>query len=168
MVNSCYCAACAVRLQFKILWHGYTKKLEKFTVSPTEYNPSVFDRELKNNYGSMPQLQTASPTEYNPSIFHKELKKNYGSVQQSLTESPTLWPTYIIDGLTDEIPTSRKRTHVRRVSVVQTYRRIFQRIEKYGGIFEIFWCVYQLIADGIECHRQQLMFVGKSFEKIVI
>jgi hypothetical protein len=111
MVSSCYCAACAVRLQFKILWHGYTKKLEIFTVSPTgtptAYNPSVFHRELKNNYGSIPQLPTASPTEYNPSIFHTELKKNYGSVPQSPTESPTVWPTYIIDGLTDGIPTSR-------------------------------------------------------------
>ena len=38
-----------------------------------------------------------------------------------------------------------KRTHVRHVSIVQTY----QRIEKSGGIFEIFWCAYQLIADGI-------------------
>jgi hypothetical protein len=38
-----------------------------------------------------------------------------------------------------------KRTHVRHVSVVQTYRRI----EKSGGIFEIFWRAYQLIADGI-------------------
>jgi hypothetical protein len=42
-----------------------------------------------------------------------------------------------------------KRTHVRHVSIVQTYRRSFRRIEKSGGIFEIFWCAYQLIAAGI-------------------
>jgi len=36
------------------------------------------------------------------------------------------------------------RTHVRHVSVVQMYRRI----KKSGGIYEIFWCAYQLI-DGI-------------------
>jgi hypothetical protein len=111
MVSSCYRAACAVRLQFKILWQGYTQKLEKFTVSPTgtatDYNPSVFHRELKNNYGSVPQSPTASPTDYNPSVFHRELKKHYGSVPQSLTESPMMLPMYIIDGLTDGIPTSR-------------------------------------------------------------
>jgi hypothetical protein len=29
------------------------------------------------------------------------------------------------------------------------YRRIFGRIEKSGGIFELFWCAYQLISDDI-------------------
>ena len=55
MVSSCYCAACAVRLQFKILWHGYTKKIRKiygFTDGyTTAYNPSVFHKELKKITG---------------------------------------------------------------------------------------------------------------------
>jgi hypothetical protein len=28
-------------------------------------------------------------------------------------------------------------------------RRIFRWIEKFGGIFEFFWCAFQLITDGI-------------------
>jgi hypothetical protein len=48
------------------------------------------------------------------------------------------------------------------------YRWIFRRIKKSGGIFELFWCTIQLISDGIECHRQQLMSVGNSVEKIAI
>ena len=67
-----------------------------------DYNPSVFHRELKNNYGSVPQ----SPTAYNPSVFHRELKKNYEIVPQSLMESPTVLPMYITDDITDGLPTS--------------------------------------------------------------
>ena len=68
-----------------------------------DYNPSVFHRELKNNYGSVPQ----SPTAYNPSVFHRELKKIYEIVPQSLMESPTVLPMYITDDITDGLPTSR-------------------------------------------------------------
>ena len=131
------------------------------------YNPSVFHRELKKNYGSVPQSPTASPTDYNPSVFHRVLKNNYGSVPQSSTDyNPSVFHRELknitrvchnhrrnSDGVTDvyyrrthqrnsQIP---KRTHVRRVSVVQMYRRI----KKSGRIFEIFGCAYQLIADGI-------------------
>jgi hypothetical protein len=72
-----------------------------------EYNPSVFHKELKTNYGSVPQSPTESPTAYNPSVFHRELKNIYGIVPQSPTESPTVLLTYITDGITDELPTSR-------------------------------------------------------------
>jgi hypothetical protein len=71
-----------------------------------EYNPSVFHKELKTNYGSVPQSPTESPTTYNPSVFHRELKNIYGIVPQSPTESPTVLLTYITDGITDELPTS--------------------------------------------------------------
>jgi len=53
MVSPCYCVVCAVRLQFKIFWQGYIKKIRKIygspTGIPTDYNPSVFYRELQNN-----------------------------------------------------------------------------------------------------------------------
>lgn len=82
---------------------GLQKKQEKFMVSltgtPTDYNPSVFHRELKNIYGIVPHSSTASPTAYNPSVFHRELKKIYEIVPQSSTESLTVLPTYITDGL---------------------------------------------------------------------
>ena len=68
MVSSCNCAVCAISLQFKILW--------KDTL--TDYNPSVFHRELKKIYGIMSQSPTESPTVYNPSVFHRELKKFMG------------------------------------------------------------------------------------------
>jgi hypothetical protein len=48
-----------------------------------------------------------SPTDYNPSVFHRELKKNYESVPQSPTDSPTVVPMYITNGITDGLPTSR-------------------------------------------------------------
>jgi len=69
------------------------------TGTPTDYNPSVFHRELKNIYGIVPHSSTASPTAYNPSVFHRELKKIYEIVPQSSTESLTVLPTYITDGL---------------------------------------------------------------------
>jgi hypothetical protein len=52
---------------------------------PTDYNPSVFHRELKNIYGIVP----FSPTDNNPSVFHRELKKIYRIVPLSPTDLPT-------------------------------------------------------------------------------
>jgi hypothetical protein len=174
MASPCYCVVCAVRLQFKILWQGYIKKYEKFKVSPTgtptDYNPSVFHRELKNIYGIMP----LSPTDHTRWYFIESCKNIYGIVPQSPTCTPTDFPTDNTDGFT-HIP---KPTHVRHVSAAQIptdwptsntngfthipkriacqtrvrlheYRRICRRIKKSGGIFELFWCAFQLIFDGI-------------------
>ena len=47
----------------------------------------------------MPQSPMASPTDYNPSIFHRELKKIYGVVPQSPTMLPTYITNGITDGL---------------------------------------------------------------------
>jgi hypothetical protein len=88
MGSPCYCVVCAVRLQFKILWQGYIKK-EKFTISPTDYNPSVFHRELKNIYGIVPLSPTDSPTDINSSVFHRGLQKIYKIVPQSPMDLPT-------------------------------------------------------------------------------
>ena len=67
------CVCCKIAIQdFVTRLH---KKIRKFTVSPTDYNPPVFHREVKNNYGSVPQSPTTSPTDYNLSVLHKELKK---------------------------------------------------------------------------------------------
>jgi hypothetical protein len=57
------CVCCKIAIQDFVT--GLHKKREKFTVSPTgtltEYNPSVFHRELKNIYGIVPQSPTDSP-----------------------------------------------------------------------------------------------------------
>jgi hypothetical protein len=105
--------------------------------SPTAYNPSVFHREFKKNYGSVPHSPTESPTAYNPSVFHREFKKNYGSVPQSPTDSPTVLLTYITDGLTDGIPTPRSA----RMSDTCPSCRCTDGSKSLAG--------YQLIADGI-------------------
>jgi hypothetical protein len=94
MVSSCYFAVCAVRLQFKILWQGYTKKIRKIYGFTDGLNPSVFHRELKKIYGIVPH----SLTDHNPSVFHRELKKIYGIVPLSPTDSPTALPTSNTDG----------------------------------------------------------------------
>jgi hypothetical protein len=78
------------------------------TATLTDYNPSVFHRELKTIYRIMPQSPIAIPTDFNPSVFHGELKNIYGIVPQSPTESPTASPTYITDEFTDGLRTSRR------------------------------------------------------------
>ena len=84
---------------------------EKFTVSPTglltEYNLSVSNRELQNNYGIVPHSPTELPTEYNPSVSHRELQNNYGIVPHSPTGLPKALPTYNTDRIIDRLRTSR-------------------------------------------------------------
>jgi len=52
----------------------------------------------------------------------------------------------ITDDITDV--TYRRPAHVWHVSRLHHHRRHFRRIEKFGGIFELFWCAFQLISDG--------------------
>jgi hypothetical protein len=40
-------------------------------------------------------------------------------------------------------------TRVRLHDYRRNFRRLCRRIENFGGIFELFWCAFQLIADGI-------------------
>ena len=47
------------------------------TDGPTTCDPSVFYRELQNNYSILPQSSTIIPTECDPSVFYRELQKNY-------------------------------------------------------------------------------------------
>ena len=55
---------------------------------------------------------------------------------------PTVLLTSITDGITDGSRMSDTCQSAR-------YRRHFRRIEKFGGIFKLFWCAFQLITDGI-------------------
>jgi hypothetical protein len=182
MASPCYCVVCAVRLQFKIFWQGYIKKIWKIYGSPT-----------------------GIPTDYNPSVFYRELQNNLWDCATFTDGFPTAFPTANTDGITDGLSHILKRTHVWHVSVwVNTdgqyrrivahpeahacltrvrlheyrrlcrcqiptesptayacltrvrlheyrwiFRRICRRIEKFCGIFELFWCAFQLIADGI-------------------
>jgi hypothetical protein len=122
---------------------------------------------LKNIYGIVPLSPTALPTDNNPSVFHSELQNNYGIVPPSLTGTSTTLPTSYTNRITDGFTHIPKRTHVWHVSVctntddlyrrnhrriyahpethacltrvrLHKYRRIFWRIEKSGGIFELF------------------------------
>ena len=139
-----------------------------------DYNPSVFHRELKKIYGIVP----LSPTDHTRQYFTESCKKIYGIVPQSPTGTPTDFltdntdgcthipkPTHVrhvsvctnTDGLTDikyrrnhrwmyaHLEAHACQTRVR----LHEYRQICWRIEKSGGIFELFWCVLQLISDGI-------------------
>ena len=109
----CY-VCCKIAIQDFVT--GLHKKKKKFTVSPTgiptDYNPSVFHRELKNIYGVVPFSPKDSPTDINPSVFHRKLQKNYGIVPQSPTGTPTALPTYNTDRITDGFTHIPKRTHV--------------------------------------------------------
>jgi len=84
------CVCCKIAIQDFMT--GLHKK-KKFTVSLTDYNPSVFHRELKTIYGIVPLSPTDSPTDNKPSVFHRELQNNYGIVPQSPTGTPTALPT---------------------------------------------------------------------------
>jgi hypothetical protein len=170
------CVCCKIAIQDFVI--GLHKKKEKFTVSPmgipTEYNPSVFHRELKKIYGIVP----LSPTDNNPSVFQEELQSNLrdcATITDGFTDVKYRWNHRRIYTHPEEhacltrfrlhkyrrlyrrqIPTespmdlhtsrsTRILTHVR----MHKYRRIFCRIEKSGGIFKLFWCAFQLISDGI-------------------
>jgi hypothetical protein len=92
--------------------------------------------------------------------------------------TPTALPTSYTDGITNEFTHISKRTHVWHVSVCthtdgftdDQHRRYhrwiyahpeahacltrvrlheYRRIEKSGGIFELFLCAFQLISGGI-------------------
>jgi hypothetical protein len=38
---------------------------------------------------------------------------------------------------------------IETICQMRVRRHTYRRIEKSGGIFELFWCAYQLISDGI-------------------
>ena len=91
---------------------------------------------------------TGTPTDYNPLVFHRELKKitglchNHRQIHRWFyrrilqMKSPT-------DYTHPEAHACQTRVHRHK------YRRIFRRLEKSSGIFELFWCAYQLISNGI-------------------
>jgi hypothetical protein len=82
------------------------------TDSPTDNNPSVFHRELKNIYGIVPLSPTDSPTDKILSVFHRELQKNYGIVPPSSTGAPMALPTSNTDGIPNGFTHIPKRAHV--------------------------------------------------------
>ena len=155
MVSPCYCVVCAVRLQFKILWQGYIKKYEKFKVSPTDYNPSVFHRELKKIYGIVPLSPTASPTDHTRQYFIESCKNIYGIVPQSPTGFPTDVRTSRRPRMSDTCPSAKiltdwptsntnrfthipKRTHVRHVSVCTNTDGFADRSKSLAGFSNFF------------------------------
>jgi hypothetical protein len=66
---------------------------KKLQVLPTDIYPSVFHRELKNNYGILSQLPMGIPTDIYLSVFHRELEKKYGILPQLPTGVRDGWHT---------------------------------------------------------------------------
>jgi hypothetical protein len=64
---------------------------------PTEYYPSVFHRELQNNYGILPFLPMDIPTKWHSSVFDRELPKNYGILPLSPMDIPMEWHPWVFD-----------------------------------------------------------------------
>jgi hypothetical protein len=85
---------------------------QSLTDWPIDYNPLVFHRELKRNYGIVPHSPIDWPTDYNPSVSHRKLQKNYGIMPHSLTGLPMELSMYNTDGITDGFMHIPKRTHV--------------------------------------------------------
>jgi len=86
------CACCKFAMQVFVQEdrHAIQPALaKKLQVLPTDIYPSVFHRELKNNYGILSQL----PTDIYLSVFHRELKKKYGILPQLSTGVRDGWHT---------------------------------------------------------------------------
>jgi len=65
---------------------GNTKKnMQKLDTTSTDCYPSVFHKELQNNYNILPHSPTAISMEWYPSIFHSELQKKYSILPHSPT-----------------------------------------------------------------------------------
>jgi hypothetical protein len=103
--------------------------------------PSVFHKELENNYRLVPQLQTESPTAITDGNHRRNGDRNHTSQSARLSEA-------------------RYYRQNCRPSVITD--RIYRRIKTKGGNFENFGAHFNLfpvgITDGNKCHRQQLMF----------
>jgi hypothetical protein len=104
------------------------------TATPTDYNLSVFHRELKKFYVILPQSPTDIPMDCNPSVFHRELKKIYGIVPQSPTESPT----YITDRFTDGLRTSRSACMLEAWSIGTITDGFADRSKSLAGFLNFF------------------------------
>ena len=109
------CVCCKIAIQDFVT--GLHKK-KKFTVSPTgiptDYNPSVFHRELQKNYGIVPHSPTGLPT-YNTDGITDGLRTSRSARMSDTCPSahiPTAVPMSITDGITDGFTHFPKRTHV--------------------------------------------------------
>ena len=158
MVSPCYCVVCAVRLQFKIFWQCYIKKNKKnLRFHRRVYRQTItrryFTESCKKIYGIVPHSPTAFPTantdgqyrrNHRRIVAHPEAHACLTRVRlheyrrlcrrQIPTESPTAYACL---------------TCVRLHEYRWIFRRICRQMKKFGGIFELFWCAFQLIADGI-------------------
>jgi hypothetical protein len=172
------CVCCKIAIQDFVTGLHKKKNYVLPTGIPTEYNPSVFHRELKKINGIVPHSLMALLTEHNPSVFHRELQKNYRIVPQSptvyrqrywrqiATESPTnsrtsrsacmsdtcpsaQIPTAVPASNTDEFTHILKRTHVWHLSVCTNTDGVSNGSKSLAGFSNFFWCAFQLIFDGI-------------------
>ena len=73
--------------------------------------------ELQKNYGIVPQIQTDLPTEYNPSVFHRELQKHQRDCATTTDGFTDDFTDVYYQRHHRRIMHIPKRTHVRRVSV---------------------------------------------------
>jgi glycosidase len=136
------CVCCKIAIQEFL--RGLHKKIRKFTDSHRRIyrrtiNRRYFTESCKKNYGILP---------HSPTNFRRISDANTDGITDGLAHAcltrvrlhnyrwncrrpiPTALPT-------DHTCLTRVRLHH------------YRRIEKFGGIFEHFWCKFQLISDGI-------------------
>jgi hypothetical protein len=82
------CVCCKIAIQdFVTQLHKKIRKIYDFTDGYTDgLKPVGISQRVEKNYMIFVSL---SPTDYNPLVFHRELQNLYGIVPQSPTESPT-------------------------------------------------------------------------------
>jgi hypothetical protein len=154
MVSPCYCVVCAVRLQFKIFWQRYIKKEKKITVSPTDYNPSVFNKELQNNYVLCHNHRRICWRTITRRYFTESCKKITGlcHIHRRVyrRKIPTDYAHPEVHACLTRVRLHKYRRLYRRnhrwlyalpeahACVTHVCLHEYRRIEKFGGIFELF------------------------------
>jgi len=88
-------------------------------------------------------IQTASPMNLSTS----QRARMYDTCPSA--QIPTELPTSNTDGITDDFTRIPKRTHVWHMSVCTNTDRFSNGLKSLARFSNLFWCVFQLISDGI-------------------
>jgi hypothetical protein len=144
MVSSCYCVVCAVRLQFKILWQGYIKNKKYWRFHRPVHRRNITRRYFTESWKIFTRLCHNHRRDITCRYFTESWKTFMGLCHNHRRSNRRLYRCKLpTESLTNyaHLEAHACQTRVRR--------HTYQRIEKFGGIFELFWCAYKLISDGI-------------------
>jgi hypothetical protein len=126
MVSPCYCVVCDVRLQFKILWQGYIKKNKK----NLRFHRRVYRRTITLRYFTETCKKiTGLCHNHRRQITHRYLTESFKKITGLCHNHwRVYWRIY-----------AHPKAHACLTRVrLHKYWRSFRRIEKCGGIFELF------------------------------